>query len=105
MKKLYNNNLSSIKNIVNVFLKTIPEQIKEIQNLCEEENWKNFSSKVGNLRSKLKYFKLKTLGEKLTIIENNVKTKTNRSETQDLINEINDLWVVAEKELRVISKL
>ncbi|MCK5822835.1 MAG: GAF domain-containing protein [Bacteroidales bacterium] len=105
MKKLYNNNLSSIKNVVNVFLKTIPEHISDLQKIYEEKKWKNFGFKLVNLKAKLKYFELKELVEKLSIIENNAKIKSKRSDIPDLIKEVNELWLVAEKELTLISKL
>ncbi len=105
MKKLYNNNILSIKNIVNVFLKSIPEQITEIQTLYEEKKWKTLSSKVSTLNSKLKYFDLSKLCDKLIIIKNNANTKNNRDEILNLIIEIKELWLGAEKELKIISKL
>ncbi|MBE9469556.1 MAG: GAF domain-containing protein [Bacteroidetes bacterium] len=105
MKKMYNNNLSSIKKVGNVFIKIIPKEINELQNLCQEKKWKTLSLKVFNLKVKLKYFGLKKLIEKLSIIENNIKTKNKRSEIHDLITGINKLWLIAEKELTIISKL
>lgn len=105
IKKLYSNNLSSIKKVVTVFLKTIPEQINDIKKSYEVKNWKIFIPKVRNLKTKLKYFELKELCDKLTIIENNANTKTKRKELKELIAEIEKLWVLAEKELKVISNL
>ena len=105
IRKLYSNNLSSIKKVVNVFLKTIPEQINEIKKSYEEKNWKIFISKVRNLKSKFQYFELKELCDKLTIIENNANTKIKIKELKELIAEIERLWLLAEKELKVISNL
>ena len=105
MKKLYNNNLSSIKKVVNVFIKTVPEHIEELKNLYEDNNLGNLGIKVANLKAKLKYFGLKALVEKTNIIEKNTKEKTKRKEIPKLINELSELWQLVEKELTVISKL
>lgn len=103
--KIYKGDLEKIKNIVKLYLKSIPEQLIELSELADNNTWNYLRSKCSALRSKMAYIGLRLLNDTAKKIENNCEKKINLEEIQDLIDEMAVSWKIAEKELKIIILL
>ncbi|MFC2086407.1 cache domain-containing protein [Bacteroidota bacterium] len=103
--KIYKGDLEKIKNIIALYLKSIPEQLIELSELADNNTWNYLRSKCSALRSKMSYIGLRLLNDTAIQIETNCEKKINLEEIQDLIDKMAESWKTAEKELKKILLL
>lgn len=103
--KIYKGDLEKIKNIVKLYLKSIPEQLIELSELTDGKKWNYLRSKCSALKSKMAYIGLRLLNDTAEKIESNCENKINLEEIQDLIDEMAASWKIAEKEIKKILLL
>ncbi len=103
--KIYKGDLSKIKNIINLYLKSIPEQLIELSELADKNSWNYLRSKCTALKSKMSYIGLRLLNDNAKKIETYCEKNINLDEIPDLIDEMAESWKTAEKELKKILLL
>ena len=100
--KVYKGDLHKIKNIIKLYLKSIPEQLIELSKLAEKESWKYLKSKTSTLRTKMGYVGLKLMNNYASKIETNCQKNINLDDIPNLIDEMFDAWKSVEEELKSI---
>ncbi|NOZ46639.1 MAG: GAF domain-containing protein [Chlorobi bacterium] len=103
--KVYKGDLSKIKNIVKLYLKSIPEQLIELSELSDKKTWNYLRSKTTALKSKMAYIGLRLLNDNAKKIEAYCENKINLDEIPDIIDEMAESWKTAESELKTILLL
>lgn len=100
LRKVYKDDLRKIQNIVGIYIDTIPRQIDELKANSEELNV--LRSKVNSFKTKMSYLGLTKIVEIAKEIENNCATGIDIDSIEDLIEEIEQMWLSAVLELKSI---
>ncbi len=101
LKKVYKDDLRKIQNIINIYIDTIPNQIKELRSLSGKD-LKMLKSKIGNFKTKMTYLGLSRIVEMSKEIEVICATGIDIEQIEDNLDEIEVVWKNAEEELRKI---
>ncbi|MCK5823464.1 MAG: GAF domain-containing protein [Bacteroidales bacterium] len=104
LNKVFKGDISKIQHILDVYLKTIPEQIDELFNINNNKNWDLLKLKATNFKSKMNYLGLDNLVDLSKKIIHITTTKQNFLELSIIINSIEDIWMKIEKEIKKIKK-
>ncbi len=101
LKKVYKDDLRKIQNIINIYIDTIPKQIKELRSLSGKD-LKMLKSKIGNFKTKMTYLGLSRIVEMSKEIEVICATGIDTEQIEDNLDEIEVVWKSAEEELKKI---
>lgn len=92
--------LSSIKPIINLFLKNMPPTIQKLNRFYELKDWENLSNTAHYAKSSVSVIKENNIYEAVVAIELKAKNKIELDTIKPLINLIEREYVIVEKLLQ-----
>ena len=90
----YDSDLEIISELINVFLKYTPEEIKQIQLFYEQKNWHSLGKLTHNLKPKYSLIGIKCLKNDINKLHQNVSEEIN---IHEIPNQVKNLVQISEK--------
>ncbi|MBX2898904.1 MAG: response regulator [Cyclobacteriaceae bacterium] len=88
LKKISNNNQEFIKEIVQTFLESMPQSIKEIQTNSQAGNWEQVGKVVHKIKPTITLMGIHSLKDKIVLFEQEVKGNPGSAQVNSLSEEI-----------------
>ncbi|MCK4663458.1 MAG: response regulator [Bacteroidales bacterium] len=98
--KIYNYNNQKVQKIIQMYVDSVPSEMKELRNAFELKNWQVLRAKAHTLKPKMGYIGLNKSFDELKTIEINSENQNNIKEIKELIKNVENAWKKAEKELK-----
>ncbi|MDA3890675.1 MAG: ATP-binding protein [Salinivirgaceae bacterium] len=104
LKKIYQDNQEKIIKIVSMCFDSIPNELTEIQNAYDKNEWKILRNKAHSLKPKLGYLGMESMQTNAKNIELSSQNEAERENIKALISEIKNHWELATPELAQFIK-
>jgi PAS domain S-box-containing protein len=101
LREISDGNEAFFKEFIQLFLKTAPQAIIDLQSSHKQENWELLRQAAHKVKPSFNYVGLKELNQAAARIEELARMKSSRDEISQLINKIETVCTQAFKELEI----
>lgn len=90
-----------IKDLINIYLESIPEYVRDLNLFYHEKNWEKFGKQAHKMKAPLAYFGLSELKQVLENIELDARKETNPERHLYHLNKVNEIIESSLVELKI----
>ena len=106
LREFSNNDITFMKDMINIFIETIPEDLRNIEEAWEKQDFLNLKATVHKMKPSYQFMGISDLREDILNLERLSKVGENKDEMKQLIRKITEYSILAIKELELeIDKL
>jgi len=105
LSMVYKKDPAKIYNILNLYYDTLPSQVKEVEELVKQKDYKKLKPRINSLKTKMSYLGLKKIYEQIRGVEKLLNEEKNLAEIDGMSKTIIKDWIVAYEELRNILRI